>query len=287
MSATTLAGLALAGAASVGLAAGPLLQHEGLASAPALAGRGRLGALRILLGSRRWVRGAALGYGGLVLQLAAMVLVPLWMVQSVLAAGLVAVVLRWGHQRGRPPSRRERASLVLLGLALLALAPAGAGARPGVAAGAPALALAGAVAILLALAVLRASRPADHAGRLALAAGVLYAATTIALAGVLGVVTGGDGGPAVLGAGTLVGGLTAVAGFALFQRALQTAPPARAITLMAAAMNGLAVTGGILLAGGPAPPAPVRAAQLAGLGTLAAAAVLAARGRPAAVSAAR
>lgn len=280
MSGQLALGLGLAGAASVGLAAGPLLQHEALATLPRLSRRAPLAALRALVGARRWRRGALLGYGGLALQVTAMALAPLWIVQAVLGAGLVAVVMRWSRRRGTPLGARERGGVALLGVALVALAPSAGAARTGVAAGPAALLACGALAGLLALAALRARRPRDRTARLSLAAGALYAATTVALAAALGAAGGGPDATATLAAAGLVAPATAVAGFALFQRALQRGPAPSAIVLMAAVMNGLALLGGLALAGGSAPSPLARGAQLAGLAALAGAGALAVGRRP-------
>lgn len=275
MSAQLAVGLGLAGAASVGLAAGPLLQHEALATLPPLSRRAPLATLRALLGARGWRRGALLGYGGLALQVAAMALAPLWMVQAVLGAGLVAVVLGWSRRRGAALRARELGGLALLGVAMVALAPSASAARAGVAAGPAALLATGALAGLLALAALRARRPRDPTARLSLAAGAFYAATTIALAAALAGLGGGAGAGATLVVAGVLAPVTAVAGFALFQRALQRGPAPTAIVAMAAVMNGLALLGGLALAGGSAPSPLARGAQLAGLAALAGAGALA------------
>jgi hypothetical protein len=88
------AGLALALAAALAINAGYLVQHVALDALPSMAGRGPVDAVCRMLRSRRWRIGAALGYGGLALDVAAVTLAPL--------------AVRAEHRDGRSRRRARR-----------------------------------------------------------------------------------------------------------------------------------------------------------------------------------
>lgn len=267
-----LIGLAVAAAASLSLNASYVVQHGALATAAPVSLATPVASLRGLLRSRRWLAGAGLAYGGIALNLVAMSLAPLWLVQTTIAAGLVVVCVGWARISGRPLTGAERLAVALVGAGLLVLALAGTGGRPGVQP--TALALAGfmATSALLAVAVVRPS----PRGRLGLAAGVLYGATTVAMAALPAALAGGR--LAVVAVAVLVGGAVTVAGFFAFQRGLQAGASTPVVTQMTAGMNAVAITGGLLLGSGLAAGWPARAAQLGGLSALCVAAILGASG---------
>jgi len=267
-----LAGLSVATAASLALNASYVVQHGALANAAPVRLAAPIASVRGLLRSRRWVAGAVLAYGGIALNLVAMSLAPLWLVQTTIAAGLVVVCAAWAHISQRPLTGRERVAVGLVGAGLLVLALAGAGGRPGV--HPTALALAGciATAAVLALAVVR-RRGREQLG---LAAGLLYGATTVALASLPAAVAGGQ--IALVLVAILAGGSVTVAGFFAFQRGLQSGEAAPVVTQMTAGMNAATITGGLLLGSGLAADWLPRAGQLAGLAALCVAGALAAGG---------
>jgi hypothetical protein len=263
-------GLVLAVAASLAVNRSYLVQHAGLASAPAVRATAPLRTVAGLLGSPAWRRGAALGYAGLALEAAALVFAPLSLVQSVLAGGLVIVAAA---------ARRERAGAV--GAAPIALAVAGATmlALGQSAAGRHAAALPALLGFLAALAIASAAIVlTERAGARGLAAGLLYGGTTVVIADLAAALGAGTlGRPqtgVVLGAGAAV----TAAGFLLFQRALQDEAPAPAVTAMTAGTNAAAIAGAILIFAEPLGRTPVLAAlHAAGLLALVLAAALAAR----------
>jgi hypothetical protein len=111
------------------------------------------------------------------------------------------------------------------------------------------LALFAATAVAAAIAVQRVGPRASSPSADAVAAGLLYGVTTVAIATTLAILS-----RSVPQAGgvLLLGAACAVAGLPRFQRALQGGAPVRAVLLMSAATNVTAILGGLLLAGGSA-----------------------------------
>lgn len=265
-------GLVIAAAASLSLNASYVVQHSALSATAPVTLRQPLISLRGLLGSRRWVAGAALSYGGLALNVAAMSLAPLWLVQAMIAAGLVLVSVAWARMSGRALTRQEQAAVALLGVGLLVLALTGQGGRPGI--HPTPITLAGFLVVSAALA--GAAVRSRQQPRLGLASGMLYGGTTVALAAIPGALTAGAVG--ILAVAVLVGGAITAAGFFAFQRALQTGGAAAVVTQMTAGMNAVAIAGGLGLGSGLATSWLARSVQLGGLTALCAAAVLGAGG---------
>jgi len=265
-------GMSLAAVASLSLNASYVVQHEALSRTPPVRLTAPFASLAGLLRSRRWLAGALLAYGGIALNLVAMSMAPLWLVQTMIAAGLVVVCAVWARLSRRRLTGRERVAIGLVGAGLAGLAVAGAGGRPGVHPGALTLAAFIATSGALALACVRGAAIA----RLGLAAGVLYGATTVALASLPAALASGRLG--VVAVAVIGGGLVTAAGFFAFQKGLQAGDAAPVITQMTAAMNAVAITGGLLLGSGLAAGWPARVAQLAGLVALCLAAALAAGG---------
>jgi hypothetical protein len=246
--------------AAVAINAGYVVQHLGLATAPPIELRRPAAAVGALLRSRRWVAGAVLGYGGLALELIALTALPLSAVQAVIGAGLVLVAAL-----GRSP--RGRAAPLAAGLAVLSLAmlvwvtPATAAPHTTPAWWAVALAL-GVVGGGAALLVCRVPRAVG----LALAAGMLYGLTSVAMAALAPILSGAWPAPGVMLAAVGLGAPVTVAAFLCFQRALQRGRPLAVVTAMMSGMDAVAMAGGLLLLGDPlAAGAGARAAQLGAL----------------------
>jgi drug/metabolite transporter (DMT)-like permease len=230
-------------------------------AAPAVSPARPLATISVLLRSPRWVAGAALGYGGLALQTAALAVIPVSTVQAIIAAGVVVVALGSGRVARRAPTGREAlaaaATVAALGLLALAAPPSNSGghAAPVALAGWALVAAGGAAALLLT------RRGARDAGRLGLASGALYGTATVALAALLAAPSAPLAAEAVA-----VGGLSAVGGFFAFQRGLQVGPPVAVVTLMLCATNVVAISGGLIAMHDPlAGPGVPRALQLAAL----------------------
>jgi drug/metabolite transporter (DMT)-like permease len=163
------------------------------------------------------------------------------------------------------------ATLAIVALAILAAVapiPPAAHAQP------PAWELAAAAAAVIAAAALAARRLPTAVG-LALAAGLLYGMTSIAMAVLASLPS-----PRVAAVAAGIGALVTAAGFLSFQRALQRGRPLPVATVMMAAMDVVAIAGGIVVLGDPlAAGAGARAAQLAALALTALSAVVVLRDR--------
>jgi hypothetical protein len=126
-------------------------------------------------------------------------------------------------------------------------------------------ALAAAAAVVAAAAAVAARRLPSATG-LALAAGLLYGMTSIAMAALAPLLTGATPSLGVIAVALPAGALVTAAAFLSFQRALQHGRPLAVVTVMMAAMDVVAMAGGIMLLGDPlAAGAGARAAQLAAL----------------------
>jgi drug/metabolite transporter (DMT)-like permease len=255
-----LAGIGAASAAAVLLNTSYLVQHAALSSAPVIRISRPLATVRALLASRRWVTGALLGYCGLALNTLALGLAPLSLVQSIVATGLVVVALGAAWARRRRPGARE---LVAIGLVVVALAAlgTGAGTQPAVAPHAATVLAFEAIAALVAWAIARTGH-GQHGRphRLGLAAGILYGATNVALAGLLA----SGGAAALVTVAVVTGAAVTAGGFFAFQRGLQSGPATAVVTLMTVGTNVVAILGGLLVMREPLGATPALAALHAG-----------------------
>ncbi|HEX4865841.1 MAG TPA: hypothetical protein VFV02_17365 [Acidimicrobiales bacterium] len=126
-SAKLVAGTAVAVVSAVLYDAGYILEKRALSDLPAL-GVNPIALIRTVIRSRGWLAGFAAMLAGLLLQVVALTMAPVSVVQPVLAAGLVALVAAGGPLLGERLGRRERSALVLVVGAVLAIA---ASSRPG------------------------------------------------------------------------------------------------------------------------------------------------------------
>jgi drug/metabolite transporter (DMT)-like permease len=269
-----LGGVAIAGGASLALNISYLIQSHALAGTPSVSLRHPVRTVATLLRSPRWVAGALLSYVGLALNITAMAVAPLWVVQATLACGLAIASACWSRLGGRPLTTGQKAALLLLAGGVVALGHGGQGAHAGVHASVATLALLGILAGAGAVALLRDHGPSVP-WRLGLAAGILYGTTTVALASLVSTVTAAQPRVPVILAALALGALSVAGGFLAFQRGLQTAATS-VVTLMTAAMNAVAMLGGLLLGRGLSSVWIDRSWQLAGLVMLCAASGLAA-----------
>lgn len=265
-------------AAAIAINAAYVVQHGGLATAPRIEPRRPLAAVAALLRSRRWVAGALLGYAGLGLELFALTALPLSTVQATIGAGLVVVAVLSRALGGAPLGRAAPlgAALAIAALVVLALVtPAAARPSPGP----TPWALVAAAAVVTGAAAL-AARLLPTATGLALAAGLLYGMTSIAMAALAPMLAGTSPALAVAAAAVPIGVLVTAGGFLSFQRALQRGRPLPVATVMTAALDVVAIAGGIVVLGDPlAAGAGARAAQLAALALTALSAVVVLAGR--------
>ena len=122
-------GVALALAAAVAYNAGYLLEKQALTALPRLPAR-PVALVRTVVRSRRWLAGFAAMLVGLGLQVIALTLAPVMVVQVVLAAGVLALVVLARLVLGERIGSRDWTALALVLAAVVAIAiSAGAGAR--------------------------------------------------------------------------------------------------------------------------------------------------------------
>lgn len=274
---TVISGIAVAGGASAALNVSYLVQHRALAETPTVRLTKPIQTVRGLLASPRWVAGAGCGYVGLALNITAMSLAPLWLVQATLAAGLALASSIWARMAGQSLRAAQRTALVLLAAGVVALGLAGAHGRTGVHTSlAPLAGFVGGFGLLAVLALRRMASAAPW--RLGAAAGLSYGITTVALAALVATLHSGLVDPATVLLATSAGALSVAGGFMAFQRGLQSGQIAPVVTLMTATMNGVAMIGGLLLGGGLATSWPDRSLQLIGLISLCVASALASFG---------
>jgi hypothetical protein len=122
-------GVAVALASAVAYNAGYLLEKGALSALPRLEAR-PVALLRTVIRSKRWVAGFVAMLVGLALQVVALTLAPVMVVQVVLAAGLLTLVVLARHLLGEQMGSRDWAALAFVLVAVIAIAvSAGAGAR--------------------------------------------------------------------------------------------------------------------------------------------------------------
>jgi drug/metabolite transporter (DMT)-like permease len=258
-------------AAAIAINLAYVIQYEGLSVAPRVVLGRPLASVAALLHNRRWVGGALLGYAGLALEALALTSLPLSTVQATIAAGLLVVAVLTRAVDGASLGRVAPAGalLAIVALVLLAIVAPYRRHQP------PdpwALAAAIGAAAALAAAVVR-LRPTPS--WLGLAAGVLYGATSLALAAVAPVAAGHVPPAAVLAVALGGGAVVTAGGFLTFQRALQLGRPLPVVTVMTAATSVVAIIGGLVLLGDRLAPAPeARVVQVAALAMAAGSALL-------------
>ena len=239
-------GLALAVGASLALNTGFMLQHDGVAEAPAISPLRPVATLRALFERRVWLLGLALGMTGWALHVAALSRAPLSLVQAFVAGGLALlapIATRWF---GQSLSRAEWVAVAVIagGLAALAI-----GVRAPVGNRLPAGSLGlflGGCALAAALVAARRSAIA-----LAIAGGLLYGAADTAIKAVTVVDSSHGLGAALISPWTFAALACTAAAFFAFQRALQIGRPVASIALMTAATYIVSIAAGIAVLSEP------------------------------------
>jgi drug/metabolite transporter (DMT)-like permease len=133
VSAETTTGLVLALASAMLINIAYLREHDAAAHLPVLTMRRPVQSARLLLGDRSWLLGFAMESGGFLLYVAALVLAPLSLVQSISAGGIGVLAFASARMARRRLSRRELAGVLLsvLGLVALAISLSGGNAKEG------------------------------------------------------------------------------------------------------------------------------------------------------------
>jgi drug/metabolite transporter (DMT)-like permease len=226
--------LALVSAALINL--GFLLQHRGLGHTTAAGGA--LGRLRRSLRNPVWLSGQALGWLGFGLQVVAVAVAPLALVQAFAAGGLaLSVPLAAGVFRHRV-TRAQMVAVLLIAAGLaslpLGLSPAGDHLDPG------RLIAAVAVGSVLAVGLGRVRAPVARAA----AAGVFYGLADAAIKAV-SLDWHHHGSGSLLSGWALVALAGTFAGFLCFQAALETGAPVPGISVMTAATALVALACGL------------------------------------------
>ena len=122
-----IAGTAVAVVSAALYNAGYILEKRALADIPPL-GVNPVRLIGTVTRSREWLAGFAAMVAGLILQIAALTMAPVSVVQPVLAGGLVVLVVAGGPLLGEQLGRRQRTALFLVIAAVVAIAVSS---RPG------------------------------------------------------------------------------------------------------------------------------------------------------------
>lgn len=241
-------GLGLAVVASVALNSAYVIQHVGVAGAPAVDVRRPIATLRGLFRSRLWLVGGAIGVTGWGLHVVALAHAPLSLVQAFVAGGLGLMAPIASRALGEPLATRERVAVgvAVAGLILLCI---GLG-NPGVHGHVRPVRLGVFIAAPVSLAVgLTFVRGEGRARALGLAGGVLYGAADVAIKAITGVAHSHGLASALLSPWLLVAALATAGAFFSFQRALQTGDAVPVVVLMTAATTVVSVLGGFVVFG--------------------------------------
>jgi multidrug transporter EmrE-like cation transporter len=279
---------------------GYVLEKQALNALPPVSAR-LTSVFRLVRSSRRWMAGFVAMVAALGLQVLALTMAPVSVVQPVLVAGLVALVVLGGPLLGERLGWRQRTALILILTAVAAIAvSAGAGGR--VARGVPGLAFA-ALALPLAAAGIAVSLGSLRTGRgpvrdhdapgiagvgglvgLAVGAGLLYGVGAVAEKAVATTLVGhglvGGAGTALATPYPWVFVVATAAGLVVFQVALQrhpaslTASLANVASSLCALLGASVVFGELLL-----PPGWWSLARVAGFAAVVAAAAVLVTGR--------
>jgi drug/metabolite transporter (DMT)-like permease len=236
-------------------------KHRGVCAAPAVNIRRPLWTAGRLWRSRWFAIGMAVATGGWLLHVGALSLVPLSMVQAVLAAGIVLLAIMAERMFGMRVGRRQWIGLVLtaVGLALLGLTlPAihGAHSRFSV----PAMISFEAVLVgggSLLIMGRHIGAPAEHHGyMLGAAAGIMFGVSDIAIKAISGAV-GSHGILALVSPWTMLAGAASIAAFYASAKSLQDGEAVPVIAVTGTAANIAGIVGGIIVFGDPVSANPM------------------------------
>src|ERR1700750_1694075 len=128
-----ITGLVLALASAILINLAYLREHDAAAHLPVLTMGSPVQSARLLLGDRSWLLGFAMETGGFLLYVAALVLAPLSLVQSISAGGIGVLAFALARFARRPLARGEVIGVLLsvLGLVALSISLVGGSAKEG------------------------------------------------------------------------------------------------------------------------------------------------------------
>ena len=230
--------LALVSAALINL--GFLLQHRGLGDGAAAGGV--LARLRRSVRQPVWLAGQALGWLGFALQIVAVAIAPLALVQAFAAGGLALSVPLAAGLFGHRVTRAQALAVLVMAAGLAALPIGFSAAVDHLDTGR--LIVMVALGAMGGAAIARVRAPAGRAA----AAGIFYGLADAAIKAV-SLDWHHRGLASLAGGWTLVAVLSTFAGFLCFQAALETGAPVPAISLMTAGTALVALTCGVVAFG--------------------------------------
>jgi hypothetical protein len=258
---TTLLGILLALACALATNVGFLYKHRGACAAPGVDMRRPFWTARKLYSSKLFAVGMLIASGAWAFHVAAMALVPLSVVQAVLAGGVVLLAVMAERALGVQIGQRQWIGLILTagGLLLLGLTlPPVHGAHshfsvPGMIAFEFVLIGAGTLLMIGP----RIGAPAHHHGfMLGAAAGIMFGVSDVAIKAISGMI-GAHGIAGLLTPWTLVTIAASVAAFYASAKGLQDGDAVPVIAVTGTAANVSGIVGGILVFGDPLAGSPV------------------------------
>lgn len=264
---TQTLGVALALACALTTNLGFLFKHRGANVAPAVDWRRPVWSGRQLFASKLFTIGMLIACGSWIFHIAAMTLIPMSVVQSVLAGGVVLLAIMAERAFGVRIGMRQWAGLAMTagGLMLLGISlPAVHGAHsrfsvPGMIAFEGGLI---AMGVLLIMGPRIGAKQHHHGVMLGAAAGMLFGVSDVAIKALTGMV-GAHGPLGLLSPWLLITGLASVVAFYASAKSLQDGEPVPVIAVTATAANVSGILGGLLVFGDPFPSSFVGvAAQL-------------------------
>ena len=251
---TVQAGIVLALLCAFATNVGFLLKHRGACAAPDVSLRHPIRSAVGLFRSKWFAAGMLVGTGAWALHVCALALAPLSIVQAVIAGGLVFLTVLADRFFGCTVGTRQWAGVGLTALGLVLLAAS----IPNGGDGDASYSMAGMIAFesaLLALGTLLVLSPQlgsheHHGVTLGAAAGILFGVSDVALKA-LTTSVGNEGALGLLSPWLATCVIASVIAFYASACGLQKGEAVPVITLMSAAANVTAISGGILIFGDP------------------------------------
>jgi len=258
---TLALGIFFAIACAIATNVGFLYRHRGACSVTPVDLRRPMASARSLFSSRAFTLGMVIAVGAWIFHVVAMALVPLSVVQCVLAGGVVLLAAMAEWLFGLRVGRRQwlglgltTAGLVLLGFTL----PGSHGAYSRFSAPGLIVFETGLLAVGTLLIVGRqiGTRPEHHGFMLGAGAGILFAVSDVAIKALTGVV-GVHGVAGLISPWTLVTVAAYIAAFYASAKGLQEGEAVAVIAIICTAGNVFGIVGGIIVFGDPLPGSPV------------------------------